>query len=242
MQKFWIMIVTVLAFAAPVQAAEFTPEQEKALGEIIHAYIVSHPEVLIEAQQSLQTKQIKESSDAMMSYLKDNGDRVFKADHYYIGNSKGDVVFAEFFDYNCGYCKLAYPELIRAIKADPGIKIVLIDTPILGPSSELAARWALAAGQLGKYAEFHQQAMEFKGPKDEETLGTMVKRIGLDPAKVKEIAASPEIEQKLLANMKIFIEMRRNSTPTFFTRDRLLEGAITPEVLAQIAKEMRAKP
>jgi protein-disulfide isomerase len=240
MKKVCALLFGVWALSLPAHAATFTPDQTKEIGEIVRSYLIEHPEVLIEAQQALQNKQLKESEEAARAFLKDNGDIIFNGDHYFIGAKDGDAVFVEFFDYNCGYCKLAFHELLKATKEDAKIKIILIDTPILGPSSELAARWALAAGKLGKYKEFHQAAMEFKGPKDEKTLTKLVGKIGLDPKKVKDMAMTSEVEQQLVANMKIFFDMKRNSTPTFFSRDHLVQEQLTADLIKKMALELRA--
>jgi hypothetical protein len=44
------------------------------------------------------------------------------------------------FDYNCGFCKRALPDMLALIKDDPKLKIVLKEFPILGPGSLEAAR------------------------------------------------------------------------------------------------------
>lgn len=241
-----IKIVSALAlgllFSLPVQAGSFTPAQEKEIGDLVRSYILDNPEILIEAGQALQSKQMKAADDAVVDYLKEKGDTIFgDPTHFSLGNVKGDAVFVEFFDYNCGYCKLAYPELVKATKNDPNIKIILIDTPILGPASELAARWAIAAGQMGKYLDYHQALMEFKGPKDEASLTKLAEKVNIDPVKLKEKAASSEVQKQLENNMRLFIDMKRNSTPTFFTRKGLVQGEINAAALQQIAKDLRTK-
>src|SRR5579871_6839764 len=52
-----------------------------------------------------------------------------------IGDSKGDVTIVEFFDYACSYCKALQPRLQQALTADPHVRLVLKEFPILTPES-----------------------------------------------------------------------------------------------------------
>ena len=63
----------------------------------------------------------------------------------------------EFFDYNCGYCERALADLINLIEANPNIKIILKEYPILNDNSYDLAKLSLSAGLQGKYFEFHKK-------------------------------------------------------------------------------------
>jgi protein-disulfide isomerase len=60
-----------------------------------------------------------------------------------LGNPNGSTVLFEFFDYNCGYCRNAYPFLIQLTRDYPDLKIVLVEYPILGADSRAASQHAL---------------------------------------------------------------------------------------------------
>lgn len=64
-----------------------------------------------------------------------------------LGNPSGDVTLVEFFDYQCPYCKIAHPDIMKLVREDGNIRLVMKDWPIFGPSSLYASRLALAAGQ-----------------------------------------------------------------------------------------------
>ncbi|MBR7518288.1 thioredoxin domain-containing protein, partial [Mycobacterium tuberculosis] len=74
------------------------------------------------------------------------------------GNPKGDVTVVEFFDYNCGYCKRALPDMDALLKSDPKLRFVMKEFPILGPDSTKAHIVAKAFKALmpEKYLEFHR--------------------------------------------------------------------------------------
>ena len=70
--------------------------------------------------QELERKQAggREARSAKAA-LADNAEDIFHGDGDLVaGNPKGTVTMVEFFDYNCGYCKRAFPDVIKLIEAD----------------------------------------------------------------------------------------------------------------------------
>lgn len=72
----------------------------------------------------------------------------------------GIVPVASFSDYNCPYCRILTPRLAR-MEADPdvGIQVSWHELPLLGESSILGARAAIAAKRQGNYLGFHERVM-----------------------------------------------------------------------------------
>ena len=54
---------------------------------------------------------------------------------FFLGNKNGETIIIEFFDYNCGYCKRSFPELMELISENKDIKVILKELPVLGESS-----------------------------------------------------------------------------------------------------------
>jgi protein-disulfide isomerase len=61
-----------------------------------------------------------------------------------LGNPDGDISIVEYFDYNCPYCRRIAPEISQVVQDDGKVRLVLKDWPILGETSKIAARMALA--------------------------------------------------------------------------------------------------
>ena len=55
------------------------------------------------------------------------------------------------------------PRLETFLRTDKRVKLVVKEFPILTPESLLAAKASLASMKQGKYREFHQALMMFKG-------------------------------------------------------------------------------
>src|SRR5215216_4808906 len=64
-------------------------------------------------------------------------------DDLVLGNPVAKMTVVEFFDYNCGYCKRALPEVAKLIESDRDVRVVLKEFPVLGPGSLFAAKAAL---------------------------------------------------------------------------------------------------
>ena len=101
----------------------------------------------------------------------ENAEKIFNSPRgVVLGNRDGDVSFVEFFDYNCGYCKRAMADMIELMKADPKLKVVLKEFPVLSQGSVEAAQVAVAvrmqdpAGK--KYLDFHQKLLGGRGAAD----------------------------------------------------------------------------
>jgi protein-disulfide isomerase len=113
---------------------------------------------ILEAQEDARKA---DQSVALMSSRRDVLERDPNAP--VLGNVDGDVTIVEFFDYNCPYCKRVKPEIQALMAADPDIRLVYREWPILGEGSVFAARAALAARNQGKYEEFHWAMMGLQG-------------------------------------------------------------------------------
>ncbi len=73
----------------------------------------------------------------------------------------GKVPVASFSDFFCPYCRVQTPRLARrSDRSDTKIAVKWHELPLLGPTSEIAARAALAAGLQGGYPEFQSRLLE----------------------------------------------------------------------------------
>ena len=191
-----VMLTAALSFAA-VQPAAAAAEalSKEAVEKIVHDYIMEHPDVILDAVNQYQQKTMEEKQKAA---VETNREYLFRDERSpVIGNPEGDVTIVEFFDYNCGYCKRVLPTVQELIKEDKGIKVIFKDIPILGPTSETAAKWALAAQKSNKYFEFHQALMSHKGPITDDTLSKIATDLELDPARLKKEAETTDVLLKI---------------------------------------------
>ena len=162
-------LLSTLALSAVGQAqSTFDAQQRQAIEQIVKDYLVKHPEVLQEAIAELERRQQEAQKSAQATALNEERETLVNSPHgALVGNASGDVTLVEFFDYNCGYCKRALADLKILMKADPKLRVVLKDFPVLGPESVEASRVALAVKQQikgDKLFEYHTKLLETRGP------------------------------------------------------------------------------
>ena len=162
-----------------------------------------------------------------------------------VGATEPDVTVVEWLDYGCPYCQQSEPGVRELLSADAKVRVVFKEMPILGPSSTLAARVALAAREQGRYLEMHQALMALKIGHGVELTPTMIERaaaeLGLDHERLKRDMASPQVDQSLAATREQAMALSIQSTPTFAVGDEVVPMALTAEGLAAKVAALRAK-
>ncbi|MCH7943283.1 MAG: DsbA family protein, partial [Proteobacteria bacterium] len=159
-----LVLSVMISFGSSGLRAEHdaaTPSQG-ILEETIHNYLLSHPDVIIEALDILYAQREVSEAEESSETLAAQQEAIFNDPSSPVGgNPDGDVTIVEFFDYFCGYCKRVMPDLIQAMDDDPGIRFVYKEFPILGPDSVTVARIALAAHRQApdKYEGLHVALM-----------------------------------------------------------------------------------
>jgi protein-disulfide isomerase len=155
------------------------------------------------------------------------------------GNPEGDVTLVEFFDYNCPYCRQTAPLIAQIEAADPRLRVVYKQFPILGPGSVFAAKAALAAHRQEKFLAFHRALYQIRGPVDESrTLGA-AEATGLDVARLKSDMRDPAIEAMLSRNLALARQLGINDTPGFVIGRQILVGFTQLETLQTAVRSAR---
>lgn len=237
-------VMPALAQAQPASGQPaFTAPQRDAIGLIIKDYLVKNPEVLQEALAELERRTQENQKRAQLAALKETRETLNRSPRgSVVGNPSGDVTLVEFFDYNCGYCKRALSDLRILIKADPKLKVVLKDLPVLGPDSVEASRVALAAKpQLSgdRLFEYHARMLETRGRVNGERGLAVAREMGLDIARLQRDLEGPEVKAALQENSDLSEKLGINGTPAFILGDEVISGAVGVEPLRVAITAMR---
>jgi protein-disulfide isomerase len=226
--------------ARPLGAAEITPEQRKAIEEIIHDYLMQNPDVLIDALREAEAKANSEADVKATQVLRDRRHEVFDDPATPVGgNPQGDVTIVEFFDYRCPYCKQVHPAIQKLLDQDRKLRFVYKEFPVLGEQSDIAAHAALAARLQGKYEPLHNAMMAAKGQITEEVVYRLAGSVGLDVDRLKHDMADPEIDRALGANRALAKALELRGTPGFVIGDHIVPGAIDLDALKTMVADAR---
>jgi protein-disulfide isomerase len=237
--RFWALgpwLGAVLALMpAVLAAAEFTPEQQKAIQAIVKEYLTKNPDVMLEALQAAEDKIKSDSRNKASEVLAAHRREVFDDPNSPVGgNPKGDVSLVEFFDYRCPYCKQVEPALDALIEKDRQLRFVYKEFPVLGPDSVTAARAALASHRQGKYAAFHRAMMALKGQINDAAVFKVAGSVGLDVERLKRDMTASEIDRMLKANFALAQELDIRGTPGFVIGDEIVPGAVSLDTLKKL--------
>lgn len=251
-----LALLTTLVASTGIQAAtNFTPAQTTQIEGIVHNYLVTHPEVLLESAHALQQKQQSHMQQQAQDAIAAHTQQLFATGASpVVGNPHGDITLIEFFDFQCPYCKRMAPMFADLIKQDPNVRIVFKQLPIFGDESECAARAALAAAQQGnKYFAFHNALMKASIPFTHSEILDVAKSVGLDVKKLQADMNNSNITQELKTNEDLANDLGLVGTPAFIvakvavtdhsvtkpTDSIFIPGAVTQKILEQAIQQAR---
>jgi protein-disulfide isomerase len=153
------------------------------------------------------------------------------------GKTDAPVTITIFTDFECPYCIKLEPLLNQVVeKNKDNVKLVFKNFPLqFHPMADPSHRAALAAGEQGKFWEFHDRlfAAEKLSP---ELIDTIAKELGLDIARFKKDMESPEVRQKISKDMADAEKASVTGTPTVFINGRKLQQR-SPEGFQQVIDE-----
>lgn len=241
-----IRILLLLCF---INAAAFAQEDpahiylERAqVEEIVQDYLMNNGDIILKSVENYQIKIQAEEAERAAEAIKGGTEFLFDHPlHPVSGNAQGDITIVEFFDYNCGYCKKARDTVQDVLAQDDKIRFVFIDTPILSQESREAAKWALAAGEQGKYLEYHMALMALNGAVTKERLENLAKTQGLDMALLEKTMADPKWDEYLNNNIKQMRNFGIGGTPAFIVGDEVIGGYVPAAALLEIVLDQREK-
>lgn len=210
-------------------AQEVTPAQRAQFEGVIKDYLLKNPEIVRDAMLELDRKEKDAENQARLKITADKNSLLYtSANAIVVGNPKGDVTLVEFFDYNCGYCKKAVPDMQKLLENDKNIRVVLRDLPILSAGSIEAAKVALAVkNQLTpeKFWDFHVKLMLTRGAIGEAQALAVAKDASVDMERLAKEIKAPKITESLEENSKISDSLNITGTPTYVLGSEVMVGA-----------------
>ena len=240
------IIIRLLIFLIPITFNKisgqdaFKVKEKEEIQRIIEDYIMANPEVILNSVAEMRSREEREREIAAKNNLIDLKDEIMNNPTDPVGgNPMGDVTVVEFFDYRCGYCKQFYTALNEVIDEDDNVRVVFKELPVLGPSSVLAARAAIAASRQNLYNDFHKRMMESKGSFDESQLFDIAEDVGLDVVRLKKDMELRGV-QGILDDTKVLADkLSISGTPAIIVCEELIRGAIGKELLKRLIGQVR---
>lgn len=143
------------------------------------------------------------------------------------GKDSAKITVIEFSDFQCPFCKRGKDTMDDLAKAYPDdVKIVFKNLPLpFHPQAKPAAVAALAAGEQGKFWEYHDLLFDNQDALGEELYEKLANQLELDVEKFKKDMASEKFQKQVADDMAIATELGVRGTPGFFVNGVQVRGA-----------------
>lgn len=225
---------------APTGGAASQPlsEEDAAFYQQLERVLRQRPELILDianlAQRRIQERQAIERDAAARSVYQDILANEPASLAIGASASASTVTIVEMLDYNCGHCRNMYGEVDKLLQLRPGVRVQIVMTPILGPSSDRLARFALAASLQGGFAKAHEAFFTSDAARDpsDQGLEALASRLKLDWPSIRTEMQGKRVEEMLARHRGYWERLGRNGTPSFLMSDKLIVGAVPASSLA----------
>jgi protein-disulfide isomerase len=216
-------------------------ESDAAFGDRVHAYLLSHPEVIQEAVAKLQAKQQAQAATDAKALIEQHRQAIEHDPRDFVANPGGKITMTEFYDYRCAHCINIAPSVLALIQSDPDLRVVFKEFPIFGEASERGAVAALDVKQAGgDYLAVYHDFMTTH-PLDQPAIDRILKAHGVDPASLDQAAFKQSATAQLGDVRKLAVDLGIEGTPAFIIGDTLIPGEDIDAIKAAITSARAGK-
>jgi protein-disulfide isomerase len=223
------------------------PEPDLALvtqdmiNPMIESYLMADPKILQRMSVALETTMRAEEQAAATTAIASMQDAIFNdPKQVVVGNPDGDVTLVEFFDYNCGYCRAALPDLATLLAEDPNLRVILKEFPILSNESIDAARIAVLVGDADvDYWTFHEALFTSRSQVDKKVALDAAAELGLSPVSLELDMGTEAVSETIQTSYEIAKALNITGTPTYIIGNEIIPGAIGLDELRTRIANMR---
>jgi protein-disulfide isomerase len=159
------------------------------------------------------------------------------------GNADALVTIVEFSDYQCPFCSRAEATM-QQLQKEYGnkLRVVMKQNPLsFHPRARPAALAALAAGEQGKYWQFHERLFANAKALEDADLENHARELGLDVERWKKDMGNPKLAALIDRDQALAGKLGANGTPAFFINGRFISGAQPADTFKGIINEELTK-
>ncbi|WP_208435880.1 DsbA family protein [Bartonella phoceensis] len=244
-EKFKTQLLEDPTFLSKLKEKIIPRIDDQDIQKIVRDYLLTNPEVMIEMQLILQAKLEKEDEKkAQKQALIINlfKKEIFHSSHDAIlGNPNGKRVLIDFFDYNCGYCKMSYSDIENLIKEYPDLRVIIKDLPVLG-SDSIAAHtvgYAFRKQLPAKYPQFYRKLLTDESRANEAKAIKIAISLGADEKKLRSAIKDPNLKNLFKKNIQIASQLNITGTPSYIIGDKVFIGFVNQDTLKESIKNIQ---
>lgn len=145
------------------------------------------------------------------------------------------VRIAYFSDYYCPYCRVLTPLVARlSAELGSGVSVAWHEYPILGKSSRVVARAALAAKRQGAYAAFQERMSKMSFMPTPAYLADLCRSLGISFPQLQADMASEEVSLELAVSAALAQRFGFLGTPDLVIGKTVTQGAVEEPVVRRL--------
>ena len=159
------------------------------------------------------------------------------------GPAEGGIAVYEFSDYNCPECRVAALDLAAFARAEPSVRIVLVNNPIVSVPTVQAARVAIAVQRAhGSEAGFALYERLFSGRGRVDGLKALeaAAALGLPREALERDMVGEAVGQDLRRQMQAATDLGLYATPSYVVGEIGVIGHPGPKTLAGMVAALRS--
>jgi protein-disulfide isomerase len=201
----------------------------KALDEKVTQWVNENPEMILNSlnkhMEKKQNEQQKRYEEGLSARAKENMEAILDDKNMGVYNPNGKKKIVVFFDYNCGYCKMASKAIGEVIKTNEDVKVIFKELPIRGAESLQAAKYSIAVAMTDskKFHDFHNALMG-ENMADEDGIKRALNKVGIKRDRIVRTlkVRAREIDEAINKNRNLADKIGLSGTPVL-----VIEGKIT---------------
>lgn len=156
------------------------------------------------------------------------------------------VTIVEWSDFQCPHCSKAAKTMGQILDRFEGkVRLAFRNNPLPGHrNAQAAAEAALAAGDQGRFWEYHDLLFRSQAELQEQGAPFLIeaaRRLDLDMARFEKSLEDRQHRPQVLADQTLLRELGQSGTPMFFINGRLVRGARPLEDFVRIVEEEEAR-
>ena len=226
-----VVMAALSLTALGLAACQPAQESGASFDAKVKAYLMSHPDDLKAAIQSMQAKDDSDQAKAeaaadtrAKAVLPALRTALERDPRDFVANPDGKLTVTEFYDYRCPHCINIAPQIVTLIRAHPDVRFVFKEMPIFGSISDHAARAALAAKAQGKdYVGLYEAFMSARPLTDAE-IDRLAAAKGVDVAAMNAPASVARDQVQIDDVAKLAAKLSIDGTPGFIVGDSIIRG------------------
>lgn len=229
----------------PTKADNSKPSDSDLEAKVLEV-IRNNPQVLVESLQAYQQKQADQQQQAQKAFLEQmkSNPKAVIGDSPTMGAKEQKIVLLEFSDFQCPYCSKAHQTLKQFMTTRQNqVTLVYKHLPLtqIHPEAMPSAKAAWAAGQQGKFWEFHDALFENQQKLGEPLYVATAKALNLDLKRFDQDRNGQAAGAAIQKDVEMAEKLGVTGTPFVIMNDQVISSGVELDNLEAALKQV-SKP